>query len=246
MVAFGGAGPVHAYGVARLLHMGEVVFPRGAGVASAIGMLVAPRAVECTTSLVVPLDEPDWNAVDAVLKDLESQARAQLDEADVNPADVRLEVAADMRYVGQGYELTVPLPLGVLRDHDTAGLVEAFETEYRTRFDRVLHGMAAQVISWRLRALSSPVVKTVELATGAAAHSAAPVGTRPAYFAEVGDYTDTPVYRRAHLAPGTTISGPALIEETESTVVVGPSGSVRVDDMGNLVMTITSTAGESR
>jgi N-methylhydantoinase A len=246
MVAFGGAGPVHAYGVARLLHMGEVVFPRGAGVASAIGMLVAPRAVECTTSLVVPLDEPDWNAVDAVLKDLESQARAQLDEADVNPADVRLEVAADMRYVGQGYELTVPLPLGVLRDHDTAGLVEAFETEYRTRFDRVLHGMAAQVISWRLRALSSPVVKTVELATGAAAHSAAPVGTRPAYFAEIGDYTDTPVYRRAHLAPGTTISGPALIEETESTVVVGPSGSVRVDDMGNLVMTITSTAGESR
>ncbi|MEO3829792.1 hydantoinase/oxoprolinase family protein [Actinomadura sp. B10D3] len=246
MVAFGGAGPVHAYGVARLLHMREVVFPRGAGVASAIGMLVAPRAVECTTSLVVPLDEPDWDAVDAVLKDLESQARAQLDEADVDPADVRLEAAADMRYVGQGYELTVPLPLDVLRDHDTAGLVEAFETEYRTRFDRVLHGMPAQVISWRLRALSSPVVETVELATGAAAHSAAPVGTRPAYFAEVGDYTDTPVYRRAHLAPGTTISGPALIEETESTVVVGPSGSVRVDGMGNLVMTIASGDGKSR
>jgi N-methylhydantoinase A len=246
MVAFGGAGPVHAYDVARLLHIGEVVFPRGAGVASAIGMLVAPRAVECTTSLVVPLDEPDWGAVDTVLKDLESQARAQLEEADVNPADVRLEAAADMRYVGQGYELTVPLPLDIVRGHDTAGLVEAFETEYRTRFDRVLHGMPAQVISWRLRALSSPVVKTVELATGAATYSVAPVGTRPAYFAEVGDYTDTPVYRRAHLAPGRTISGPALIEETESTVAVGPCGSVRVDDMGNLVMTITSGDGESR
>ncbi|MEU9842790.1 hydantoinase/oxoprolinase family protein [Actinomadura sp. NPDC048032] len=244
MVAFGGAGPVHAYDVARLLHIGEVVFPRGAGVASAIGMLVAPRAVECTTSLVVPLDEPDWNAVDAVLKELESQARAQLDEADVDPADVRLEAAADMRYVGQGYELTVPIPLDVVRDHDTAGLVEAFETEYRARFDRVLKGMPAQVISWRLRALSSPVVRTVELATGAAAHSAAPLGTRPAYFAEVGDYTDTPVYRRVDLAPGSTVAGPALIEETESTVVVGPSGSVRVDDMGNLVMTITSGDGE--
>ncbi|MES9539496.1 MULTISPECIES: hydantoinase/oxoprolinase family protein [unclassified Actinomadura] len=246
MVAFGGAGPVHAYDVARLLHIGEVVFPRGAGVASAIGMLVAPRAVECTTSLVVPLDEPDWDAVDAVLKDLEGQARAQLEEADVKPGDVRLEAAADMRYVGQGYELTVPLPLDVLRDHDTAGLVEAFETEYRTRFDRVLHGMPAQVISWRLRALSSPVVKTVELAAGDAAHSAAPAGARPAYFTEVGGYTDTPVYRRAGLAPGTAISGPALIEETESTVVVGPAGSVRVDDMGNLVMTITSGHGESR
>ncbi|MFD0540312.1 hypothetical protein ACFQY7_47480 [Actinomadura luteofluorescens] len=207
-------------------------------------MLVAPRAVECTTSLVVPLDDPDWDAVDAVLKDLEGQARAQLDEADVDPADVRLEAAADMRYVGQGYELTVPIPLDVVRGHDTAGLVEAFETEYRTRFDRVLKDMPAQVISWRLRALSSPVVKTVELATGATAHSTDPVGSRPAYFAEIGDYTDTPVYRRAALAPGGTVSGPALIEETESTVVVGPSGSVRVDDMGNLVMTITSGDGE--
>jgi N-methylhydantoinase A len=244
MVAFGGAGPVHAYGVARLLHINEVVFPRGAGVASAIGMLVAPRAVECTTSLVVSLDDPNWDAVDAVIADLESQARAQLEEADVNPADTRLEAAADMRYVGQGYEVTVPLPLDLIQAHDTAGLVKAFETEYRTRFDRVLHGMPAQVISWRLRALSSPVVDTVELDDSDDAASPARIGTRPAYFAEIGDYVDTPVYRRAYLDRA-EITGPALIEETESTVVVGPAGSVRVDDMGNLVMTINQY-GEGR
>ncbi|MFF6980227.1 hydantoinase/oxoprolinase family protein [Streptomyces sp. NPDC008343] len=244
MVAFGGAGPVHAYDVARLLHIGEVVFPRGAGVASAIGMLVAPRAIECTTSLVVPLDDPDWHAVDAVIEDLESQARAQLEEADVDPADMRLEAAADMRYVGQGYELTVPLPLDLVRAHDTSGLVKAFEAEYRNRFDRVLHGMPAQVISWRLRALSSPVVDTVELVGSDDAASPARTGTRPAYFAEIGDYVDTPVYSRAHLGRG-KIQGPALIEETESTVVVGPAGSVSVDDMGNLVMTINPD-GEGR
>jgi N-methylhydantoinase A len=237
MVAFGGAGPVHAYGVARLLHINEVVFPRGAGVASAIGMLVAPRAVECTTSLVVSLDDPDWDAVDATIDDLEKQARAQLEEADVHPADTRLEAAADMRYVGQGYEVTVPLPLEVIRAHDTEGLLAAFETEYRTRFDRVLHGMPAQVISWRLRAMSSPAVTTVELDQPDSPGTPAPTGIRPAYFPETGTYVDTPVYRRAHLGQ-TKITGPALIEETESTVVVGPAGSVHIDDKGNLVMTI--------
>jgi N-methylhydantoinase A len=237
MIAFGGAGPVHAYGVARALHIREVVFQRGAGVASAIGMLVAPRSVECTRSQVVPLDDPDWDAIGVVAEDLEAQARQLLAEGGVPQSDVSLEVAADMRYLGQGYEVTVPVPLPVVRRRDTAGLVRAFEAEYRNRFDRTLVGMPAEVISWRLRALSSPVVSTVTL-PDRQGHRTARTGSRPAYFAEAGGFIDTTVYDRAALVPGAEIPGPALIEETESTVVVGPSGYARVERAGNLIMTL--------
>lgn len=238
MIAFGGAGPVHAYEVARLLHIPEVVFQRGAGVASAIGMLVSPRSVECTASLVVPLDAPDWDAVDTVVAELEAQGRAVLREAGVEDSEVGLEMSADMRYLGQGYEVTVPLPLEVVRGHDSQGLTAAFETEYESRFDRTLPSMHAEVISWRLRALSAPVVRSVALEDHGHGGSDGVVDSRPAYFGDLGGVVDTPVFQRHSLQPGTAIDGPALIEEAESTVVVGPAGSVRVDANRNLVMTI--------
>jgi N-methylhydantoinase A len=240
MIAFGGAGPVHAYGIARLLHIDEVVFQRGAGVASAIGMLVAPRSVECVSSQVVALDAPDWDVIEPMVADLSQRATAMLAEAGVPAADVRLELAADMRYLGQGSEVTVAVPLQAIADRDAGALARAFAGTYRARFDRTLDGMPVEVVSWRLRALSPAVVERVELARDAAHVDAAPT-TRPAYFAEAGGYVATPVVQRTSLAPGAELAGPVLIEEAESTIVVGPSGSVRVDDEGNLLMTITHT-----
>jgi N-methylhydantoinase A len=237
MVAFGGAGPVHAYGLARLLHIGEVVLPRAAGVASAVGMLVAPRSVEHTRSLVCALEAPDWDAVHEVLDELDRRARALLAEAGVAPPDVQVEVAADMRYVGQGYEVTVPVGLDVVARRDAAGLTTAFQQTYRQRFDRTLPGLPVEVLSWRLRAQSPPAVSEVRLEreTGTAD---ARTATRPAYFREAGGFVETPVHARAGLAPGARVPGPALIEENESTVVVGPSATVWVDEHGNLVMRV--------
>src|SRR5262249_14935091 len=109
MVAFGGAGPVHAYEIARLLNVSEVIFPRGAGVASAIGMLVAPRSVEYTRSLIASVDGLDWQSVAVVVAELAERGRAVLREADLRDDEIALELSADMRYVGQGFEVTVPL-----------------------------------------------------------------------------------------------------------------------------------------
>jgi N-methylhydantoinase A len=238
LVAFGGAGPVHAYGVARLLHVREVVFPRAAGVASALGMLVAPRSVEHTRSLVSALDRPDWHAIEEVLAELEEGARAVLAEAGVATADVQVEVSADMRYAGQGYEVTVPVAEDVVRRRDAAGLSAAYELAYRSRFDRTLPGMPVEVVSWRLRALSPPAVDAVRLAGPRAGGQEPCTGSRRAYFPEAEGYLDTPVYARDRLCAGHTVAGPALIEEAESTVVVGPSASVRVDERENLLMTL--------
>jgi N-methylhydantoinase A len=239
IIGFGGAGPVHAYRLARLLHIKEVVFPRGAGVASALGMLVAPRSVEFTRSLVFDLEDPDWDAVTGTVRELESQAQSLLDEAQVRPEDMRFEVTADVRYVGQGFEITVPIEMGIVDRRDTPGLAAAFEDEYRRRFDRILHGAPAEVISWRLRALSESPVSAFPVVSNLKREGRLKKkGMRPAYFAEAGGFVATAVYERSRLRMGDIVTGPALIEESESTVVVGPAGHATVDESSNVILTI--------
>jgi N-methylhydantoinase A len=243
MIAFGGAGPVHAYGLARLLHLREVVFPKAAGVASALGMLVAPRSVEYTQSLVCRLDAFEWSPVRQLLHQQEQRARALLGEAGARDDDVKIELAADMRYVGQGYEVTVPVDRRIAAGADTAALADAFQVEYRRRFDRTVGDAPAEVISWRLRALSSPVVTRLRLDGAADRGEPEGLGTRPVYFGEIRNFVETPVYRRAALMAGQAIRGPAIIEEAESTVVAGPKAVIRLEPNGNLVMALDEALG---
>lgn len=242
LIAFGGAGPVHAYGLARLLHIPEVVFPRAAGVASALGMLVAPRSVEYTQSLVGRLEILDWPAVRSLLDRLERRARALLGNAGVPKDDIVIDVAADMRYVGQGYEVTVPIAADVLARADTIRLAAAFEAEYRRRFDRAVPGAPAEAISWRLRASSPPSVPALRIAAAGADPAGrdrnAPRGSRPVYFEELRRPADTPVWARNALRPGQTLAGPVIVEEADSTIVCGPSGRLRLDEAGHVVMTL--------
>ncbi|MGA9867225.1 MAG: hydantoinase/oxoprolinase family protein, partial [Acetobacteraceae bacterium] len=235
MVAFGGAGPVHAYELARLLDLREVVFPRGAGVASAIGMLVAPRGVEFTRSLIAELGQLDWPSVRAILDDLAARGRAVLHEGGVTDAEISFETSADMRYAGQGFEVTVPLDPQALATDDPAALRRAFDARYRERYGRSLDGMAIELVSWRVRAVAPPSVTEVRLAEQGKSGDAL-IERRKAWFAEAGGFADTPVYARDRLTVGTRIDGPALIEEAESTAVVGPSAHVILDRFGNLIM----------
>jgi len=235
LLAFGGAGPVHAYGLARILGIREVVFPRGAGVASAIGMLVAPRSAEFTRSYVQRLATINWEAVHRILAGLESRGRELLVEAGAEPHDIRIEPAADMRYVGQGYEITVPLAQSVLLGKNVDELRRAFDSQYQTRFGRSL-GMSIEVVSWRVRVSSAPVADEVRFEQAAGSRNAGAIGTREVYFAETGGFCDTPVFSRNRLAPGAHVDGPAIIEEAESTVVVGPGSAVTVDEAGNLIL----------
>ena len=236
MVAFGGAGPVHAYALARLLNIGEVIFPRGAGVASAIGMLVAPRSVEFTRSLVASLAGLDWDAVATILGELEARGRAILHEGGVADAEIEATVTADMRYAGQGFEVTVPIAADALRARDAAALRQAFDAHYRERFGRSLDLLAVEAVSWRVRVLAPPSVTEVRFDAAEGAGGEARTGERQAHFAEAGGFVATPIYARTRLQPGAEITGPALITETETTCVIGPAASVIVDPHGNLIM----------
>jgi len=241
LIAFGGAGPVHAHGVARLLHVSTVVFPRAAGVASAVGMLVAPRSVEYTRGLVCTLERLDWGGVTQAIGELETQAKELMREAGAEPDQATFELTADMRYVGQGYEINVPLPSGLVERRDSPALHAAFEAEYRRRFDRSLGNLGAEVVSWRLRVRSAPLVDRVEYELSERDSGPAQTAERPVYFPEIGEFTVTPVYARGRLRAGDIIQGPAVVEEAESVLVAGPGSTLHVDPLGNLVMQVRWT-----
>jgi N-methylhydantoinase A len=239
MVAFGGAGPVHAYEIARLLNIGEVIFPRGAGVASAIGMLVAPRSVEYTRSLIMRLDGLDWRLVDEAIAELEARGRAVLRQTDARDDEIAVELSADMRYVGQGFEVTVPLDRASHVERDAAAWRRAFDAHYESRFGRSLGMLAVEVVSWRVRAVAPAAVSELRFAEPDSVKGDALVERRMAYFEECAGFLEVPVYARDRLAAATLrIQGPALIEEAESTAVIGPSAAAVTDPYGNLIMSL--------
>jgi N-methylhydantoinase A len=158
-----------------------------------------------------------------------------LHQGGVSDAEIALEVSADMRYAGQGFEVTVPLAQASVVACDTMALDRAFDAAYRERFGRSLGGMPVELVSWRVRTVAPPSVTELRFAEQAAEGDAL-IEHRPAYFAEAGGFVTTPVYARAALTPGMRIEGPALIEETESTAVIGPVAVATVDEFGNLIM----------
>jgi N-methylhydantoinase A len=234
MVATGGAGPVHAWGVARALGIPRIVFPPSAGVASAFGMLTAPPAFDFTRSLPSALDEVSWKEVRQALDTMREEGARQLRRTGVAEDDIRLEVAVDARHRGQGESLTVPLGAALARD-PRRQLDEAFEAAYVRLYGRRPPGVETEVLTWRLRVLG-PTPALHPHAAGE--RGPARKGRRPIWAEERGAFVDADVVDRYRLAPGETISGPAVIEERESTAIVGPGGTARLDDAGNLVVTI--------
>jgi N-methylhydantoinase A len=149
LVAFGGAGPVHAYSLALKLHVGWILCPYGAGVASAIGSLVAPPAVDFVHSYMSALDSLDWNGLNGIYREMEERGRTILNEAGIFGSDVVVTRSADMRYVGQGYEITVPVPFGDLSGSRQT-LEKNFWDTYHSLYQRHLDGVKIEGVSWRV------------------------------------------------------------------------------------------------
>ena len=233
-VATGGAGPVHAWGVARNLGIRRLVFPPSAGVASAFGMLTAAPGFELARSLPAALSETDWRVVRRALADLVREGTRQLAASGVPRGDVRVEVAADVRHRGQGEAITVEL--GEALGGDPGPQVEeAFDAAYVGLYGRRPPGVEPEVMTWRVR-LFGPTPRTLVRARAAA--GPARKGRRPAWFGEVGRYVEAAVYDRYRLAPGDRFRGPAVVEERESTMVIGPGSEATVDRVGNLVVEV--------
>jgi len=241
MMAFGGAGPVHAFQVARLLGAQTVVVPVGAGVTSALGFLTTPVATERTQSHVQRLERMDWGAVNDALAAMEQEGRAFLRRADVPKGEIEVERRADMRYGGQGHEITVSLPDGRLSTGTVSQIVENFEAAYRTRYGRLVEDAPIESVTWRVLVKEPPQAPTLR-PTARATDAEARKGARQVRFPERDEAVECPVYDRYALAPDTRIDGPAIVEERESTVVAGPGSTVTVDPYRNLVVDLPQNA----
>lgn len=239
MIAFGGAGPVHAYGLAKLLKLRRVIYPLGAGVTSALGFLVAPFAIDYVRSYMARLDRIDWAHLNRLFDEMERDARALLAEAGAGEFSIVRQ--ADMRYVGQGFEIKVELPAGPLDASSLPKIELAFYDAYERLFGRRLEELPVETLSWRLSATAA--VPNVELSfAGRTERQSVRKGIRNAHFPGHG-HVPCDVYNRYALTPGTALRGPAIIEERESTVVVGPDARITIDQYLNLVAEIDAEDG---
>jgi N-methylhydantoinase A len=244
LTAFGGAGPVHAYGLARALGVSSFLCPFGAGVTSAVGLLIAPPIFERSRSYPVKLDRLNWDEVRDIYAQL-SQEAVQIHGEMGGSRRFRLQYMAEMRYVGQGYEIPVRLQARDIRGGNTQAVARVFEREYQRLFGHSVEGPLIEVVSWHLVVLGEEPtgVSWDQLAAAAAARTARTQrGSRPVFFPETKGFLETPVFDRYRLDPGDTIDGPAVVEERESTTVIGPRSSLKVDDELNLMVTIAVEA----
>jgi N-methylhydantoinase A len=239
LFAFGGAGPGHGFGVARILHSPRMLVPFGAGVTSAIGFLTAPLAFDFVRSFLAQLDTVNWEHVNALLADMAGQGDAILARSGVPPDDRRFSRQVDLRYVGQGHEIRVDLPDGPLGPDSLSTIRLTFERVYSSLFGRTGPDVPLEGVSWRL--LASGPVPSVNLHAAqldARSGNDARKSERQVYFPESEEHRPVPVYDRYLLAPGSAFEGPAIVEERESTTVIGPGARVEVDQSRNLSVSL--------
>jgi N-methylhydantoinase A len=233
LFAFGGAGPVHACGVARALGVPRLVGPPAAGVLSAIGFLTAPLAFDFVRSARTRIEEVPWSEVAARFEEMEAEGLALLTGSGVAAADVVHRRFADLRHEGQGYEIRVPVTGGA---GDFPGsLLASFDEVYRTLYARGGPQVPVEAVSWRV--VSSGPRPALTLARAASAEGGdTRTGSRPVWFPEAGGYVETDVHDRYRMAPGRSLAGPVIVEEHESTFVVPPGARCAVSADGSLVV----------
>jgi len=239
LIAFGGAGPVHAHEIAKALKMQGYICPASAGVASALGFLTAPASFQLSRTFISPVTSGVLGDVDAVFEQLETEGRATLTRAGVPDADMRFVRQADLRHHGQGHEIVVTLPDKPLAqvDLDTELRPRFYET-YEGIFGHAHHHLGLEITTCRLTATGpAPTIALKQLPATGADPQGAIKGTRKAYFADAGGYVDTPRYDRAKLSAGAVFFGPAIVEDIDSTAVIGPNTRVEIDAYANLVVT---------
>ena len=245
LLCTGGAGPVHAYSVAGKLGIGRVICPPSAGVASALGLLVAPARVDRVATVGIRLDRGNIATLESVFARLENEARGVMAQTSLKLESASVQRLADGRFLGQGFDLVVPLPAGPYEDSEPgrAALRAAFETAYREKFALAPPGVPVEFINIRV-AVRAPVSGSEVVLEGRAGGGvrAALKGTRRAYFPDADGWTETAVYDRYRLGVGDELAGPAVVEEEGSTLVIGPSATARVAASGNIVMTLGESA----
>jgi len=240
LYAFGGAGPVHGYRVAEILRLPALISPFGAGVGSTFGLLAAPLAFDFVRSAYSRLDQVDWPFANGLLNQMAEEGCGVLENSGLAKHQITYLRTADMRYVGQGHEVSVRLPDGELVPRHLSYISAAFEETYKHLYGRKGPDVPLEIINWRVVASGPRPETKLELPRGDSRRGGARKRPRRAYFPEGGGYIETPVFDRYALQPEMTFEGPAIVEERESTLIVGAGGRARVDERLNIIVELTS------
>jgi N-methylhydantoinase A len=236
IVASGGAGPVHALGLMRKLRAARSVFPLGAGVMSALGLLMAPASYNLVLTYKAEFSTLDLGELEEVFQGLEEEGRAILKKAEPDgvPSFAR---SIDMRYVGQGHDLNIILPSQMLPTVERSTVLDGFYSAYKARYGYVSTDSPVETVNLQVRAtVEKESLAIKQLVPSGRPLATAKKGVREAFDPESHCFVPFTVYDRYQLEPGMSFSGPAIIEERESTVVVGCSDHVIVDDYGSLIV----------
>jgi N-methylhydantoinase A len=238
LVAFGGAAPVHASRMAEKLNMDRVVIPPGAGVGSAIGFLRAPVSYEVTRSHYQQLGTLEVEATNTLLEAMQSEAYGVV-EPGAGGRELFEQRTAYMRYVGQGHEVGVEIPVRVattrLGPDAGSGLRTRFEQEYHRLYERTIPDLEIEILTWvvLVSTRADPAEAVPQSADGAAPE---PVGVRALLDTETGDYQTVPAYEREDLPAGARIEGPAVIVEKDTATVVTAPFTAHVHALGYLII----------
>ncbi len=235
LIAFGGAAPLHAARLAEKLGLERVLIPAGAGVGSAIGFLRAPIAYEVVRSRYHRLSMFDPEFANATLKEMSAEAYVIVRDA-APDADLLESREAYMRYLGQGHEIAVSVPVRALTGGDGAVLQAAFDAAYTSLYGRTIPGLDVEILSWTLTLATVLPDPEPVAPTSARFLPPAPTGQRLLFDPILTDQVTVPVYRRADLKPGARVEGPALIAEAQTTTVVSSSFDATTDEVGTIVM----------
>ena len=228
MVATGGAGPVHVVDVARKLQIPRVLTTIAAGAGSCLGLLAAPARVDRSWSNPTLVKDIAWARVAQAYDELRTDADRELASAGARDATIKWWIGAEMRYAGQGHNVSVALPWQRIAKSTEAPLMKEFEKRYRQLYGHLVPNAAPEVTTWRLTGRS--VVKSHRFTWGDARASAKPMmrGKRDIYLPLRRRYAPVPVYDRYSLKPGTRVAGPVILEERESTLVVPVAADVQI------------------
>jgi N-methylhydantoinase A len=238
LVAYGGAGPLHAVAVAREIGIRNVIVPGAPGVFSAFGMLFSDLRYDFVRTSLMQLDEAPFARIEKVFRELEKQGRAAIAATSIKPHQITVKRALDMRYVGQEHPVTVDLPMRVFQKQDRAAIKRHFDDMHLLRYGTSAPAERAEIVSLRVT-VAGLMKKPPQEKIGkgrSAPPKAAFGGKRKVWFD--GRFRDAPTYRRAELLAGNKITGPALIEEHASTTVLMPGDRLTVDAYGNLVIAV--------
>jgi N-methylhydantoinase A len=236
LLAFGGAGPLHAGRIARDLGMAGVIVPLYPGVFSAIGLLMADVRHDYLRSKLTQLHEAHPGEMNEMFSGLAAQATAQLDRDGFHPDRVRIERAVDMRYAGQGYEIVLRCPVRPLVAGDLHELRAAFDARHKAMFGHMAPQEPIEIVSYRVRGIGLvPQVEMPKFNPAGGRLDEARHGHRRVRFD--ANELACPVYQRERLDVGLTLAGPAILEQLDSTTVICPGQVARVDEWKNVIVT---------